>query len=127
MPPGTAQGDVYIPPQTAEEYHERRNSWVEKTLEQRYNYSRMNGRSLRIVRTSEEEEARDELTEIIPQPSTRPVVTDSPPLSGSPDSTLSKPEIRKKRSLQSILSRRDSVTRPGTASEVPSGIPSWAR
>ena len=127
VPPGTAQGEIYIPPQTAEEYHERRNSWVEKTLEQRYNYSRMNGRSLRIVRTSEEEEARDELTEIIPQQSTRPAVTDSPPLSGSPDSTISKQEVRKKRSLQSILSRRDSVTRPGTASEIPSGIPSWAR
>ncbi|RPB25379.1 hypothetical protein L211DRAFT_119480 [Terfezia boudieri ATCC MYA-4762] len=121
VPPGTAQGDVYIPPQTAEEYHERRNSWVEKTLEQRYNYSRMNGRSLRIVRTSEEEEARDELTEIIPQPSTRPVMTDSPPPSRLPDSAISKPEVRKKRSLQSILSRRDSV------SEIPSGIPSWAR
>ncbi|KAF8427305.1 hypothetical protein EV426DRAFT_684847 [Tirmania nivea] len=127
VPPGTAQGGVYIPPQTAEEYHERRNSWVEKTLEQRYSYSRMNGRSLRIVRTSEEEEARDELTEIIPQPSTRPVVTDSPPLSNSPDSTTSKSEVRKKRSLQSILSRRDSVTRPGSATEIPSGIPSWAR
>lgn len=127
VPPGTAQGDVYIPPQTAEEYHERRNSWVERTLEQRYNYSRMNRRSLRIVRTSEEEEARDELTEIIPQPSSRPAVADSPPLPGSQDSTISKPEVRKKRSLQSLLSRKDSVTRPGTASEIPSGIPSWAR
>lgn len=126
IPPSTAQSE-YIPPQTAEEYHERRNSWVERTLEQRYNYSRMNGRSLRIVRTSEEEEARDELTDIVSQPSNRPLVTDSPPLSSSPDSLIEKKEIRKKRSLQSILSRKDSVTRPGTATDVPSGIPSWAR
>lgn len=127
VPPSTSQSEQLLPPQTAEEYHDRRNSWVERTLEQRYSYSRMNGQSMRIVRTSEEEEARDELTEIVPQPSSRPMVTDSPPLSSSPDTITGRQEVRKKRSLQSILSRRDSVTRPGTATEVPTGIPSWAR
>ena len=121
-------GGVYLPPQTAEEYHERRNSWVERTFEQRYNYSRMHGRSLRIVRSSEEEEARDELTEIIPQPFTRPMIPESPSLSSSsPDSSTGSFGVRKKRSLQSIISRSDSVTRPGTATDARSGIPSWAR
>lgn len=120
----TVEG-VYLPPQTAEEYHERRNSWVERTFEQRYNYSRMHGRSLRIVRSSEEEEARDELTEIKTQPFNKPIIPESPSLSSSPDSSTASLGIRKKRSLQSILS--DSVTRPGTATDARSGIPSWAR
>ena len=132
VPPEASQStrtveDIYIPPQTAEEYHERRNSWVERTFEQRYNYSRMHGKSLRIVRSSEEEEARDELTEIIPQPTSRPMIPESPSLSSSPDSSTGSLGVRKKRSLQSILSRSDSVTRPGTATDVRSGIPSWAR
>ena len=130
VPPEAAQSahtveGVYLPPQTAEEYHERRNSWVERTFEQRYNYSRMHGRSLRIVRSSEEEEARDELTEIIPQSFNKPMIPESPSLSSSPDSSTGSLGVRKKRSLQSILS--DSVTRPGTATDARSGIPSWAR
>ncbi|KAF8471937.1 hypothetical protein BDZ91DRAFT_716876, partial [Kalaharituber pfeilii] len=119
----------YIPPQTVDEYDERRTSWVERTLEQRYNYSRMNGRSLRIVRTSEEEEARDEFPEVI---STPRAMSSGTPLSISPD-LPGRQGVRKQRSFTSMLSRSDSVNRPGTAMSQQArpgssfGIPSWAR
>ncbi|KAI5804038.1 hypothetical protein DFH27DRAFT_390614 [Peziza echinospora] len=110
-----------IPPFTVEDYDERRSSWVERTLEQRYNFTRMNGRSqtLRMVRTEEEEEALDEFNEILPAPS-RPLQSVSPTHSISPESTV-RHSVKKKSSFASIISRSDSLR--GAAVN----IPQWAR
>ena len=124
LKPILKRSSSYIPPYTPEEYDERRNSWVERTLDQRYNYSRMHGRSLRIVRSEEEEEALDTLSETMNRfPGSSSPTFHSGGLSDAADRKV----IRKKSSFASIMSRSDSVKsvsqRPGSAR----GIPTWAR